>query len=121
MPSNVLGGRLQSCCLQPLTGFYRDGFCRTGPDDHGLHTVCTRVTEEFLAFSMRRGNDLTTPRPEYDFPGLVPGDQWCLCVERWKEALDAECAPPVILEACHLSALEFVDLADLTSHAIRPV
>jgi uncharacterized protein (DUF2237 family) len=121
MPSNVLGGSLQCCCLQPRTGFYRDGFCRTGPDDHGLHTVCTRVTEEFLDFSRHRGNDLTSPRPEYDFPGLVPGDQWCLCVERWKEALDADCAPPVILEACHLSALEFVDLSDLMAHAIRSV
>ena len=120
MPSNVLGGPLASCCYQPLTGFYRDGFCRTGADDHGLHTVCAQVTQEFLRFSQESGNDLSTPRPEFQFPGLRPGDRWCVCVERWKEALEAGCAPPVLLEACHLSALEFVDLADLKSHAVRP-
>jgi uncharacterized protein len=120
MPSNVLGGPLASCCYQPLTGFYRDGFCRTGADDHGLHTVCAQVTQEFLRFSQAFGNDLSTPRAEFQFPGLRPGDRWCVCVERWKEALEAGCAPPVILEACHLSALEFVDLADLKSHAVRP-
>ena len=121
MPSNVLGGPLVSCCYSPLTGFYRDGFCRTGADDHGLHTVCAHVTQEFLQFSRASGNDLSTPRPEFQFPGLRPGDRWCVCVERWKEALDAGCAPPVVLEACHLSALEFVDLADLQAHAFRPL
>ncbi len=87
--TNVLGGKLLPCCFSPMTGFYRDGYCRTGPGDHGLHTVCVRVTAEFLAFSEERGNDLSTPLPEYHYPGLRPGDQWCLCVTRWKEALDA--------------------------------
>ena len=117
VPTNVLGGPLACCCREPVTGFYRDGYCRTGPDDHGLHTVCAQMTAEFLRFSRARGNDLSTPRPEYQFPGLEPGDHWCLCVERWKEALDADCAPPVVLNACHLSALEYVDLADLKTHA----
>jgi uncharacterized protein (DUF2237 family) len=119
MPSNVLGGELEACCYQPLTGSYRDGFCRTGPGDVGQHTVCVRVTAEFLAFSRARGNDLSTPRPEYQFPGLEPGDQWCLCVERWAEALRAGCAPQVILEACHIAALEFVDLADLKALELK--
>lgn len=118
MPTNVLGGKLQSCCQQPRTGFYRDGYCRTGAGDHGLHVVCAQVTREFLAFSLARGNDLVTPVPAADFPGLEPGDRWCLCVTRWKEALDAGVAPPVFLEATHASALEFVDLADLKKHAV---
>jgi uncharacterized protein (DUF2237 family) len=118
MPTNVLGGELQACCQNPLTGFYRDGYCRTGPDDHGLHTVCIKVTDEFLEFSQLKGNDLTTPRPEYAFPGLVEGDCWCLCVRRWHEAFVAGCAPAVVLEACHISALEFVDLESLKMHAI---
>ena len=101
-----------------MTGFYRDGFCKTGPDDVGLHTVCIQATEDFLKFSRSRGNDLTTPVPEFDFPGLVAGDRWCLCVERWKEALEAGKAPPVVLEATHSSALEFVDLLDLQTHAV---
>lgn len=101
-----------------MTGFYRDGYCRTGPGDHGLHTVCAQVTREFLDFSARRGNDLITPRPELDFPGLEPGDRWCLCVERWREAFEAGCAPPVVLEATHASALEFVNLEDLRAHAL---
>ncbi len=117
-PSNVLGGPLQPCCFSPMTGFYRDGFCRTGPGDHGLHTVCAEVTAEFLAFSRRQGNDLSTPLPEYDFPGLVPGDRWCLCVTRWKEALEAGVAPRVVLASTHLSALEFVSREDLQSHAV---
>jgi uncharacterized protein (DUF2237 family) len=100
-----------------MTGFYRDGYCRTGADDLGLHTVCAVVSDAFLRFSKARGNDLSTPRPEYEFPGLGAGDKWCLCVERWKEALEAGCAPTVVLEACHISALEFVDLADLKAHA----
>ena len=100
-----------------MTGFYRDGFCRTGAADVGQHTVCVRVSDLFLKFSQLRGNDLSTPRPEYGFPGLQDGDQWCLCVERWREALDAGCAPAVILEACQIAALEFVDLEQLRAHA----
>jgi len=119
MPTNVLGGDLQCCCRQPMTGFYRDGYCRTGPGDFGLHTVCVVVTEEFLQFSYARGNDLVTPMPEHDFPGLDPGDRWCLCVERWQEALEANVAPPVILAATHTSALEFVSLEDLQAHAME--
>ena len=114
---NVLGTLLESCGTSPLTGFYRDGLCRTGPDDHGLHTVCAVLTAEFLAFSRSRGNDLVTPRPELRFPGLRPGDKWCLCVQRWKEALLAGLAPPVVLEATHASALEWVDLEELRAHA----
>ncbi len=119
MITNVLGGPLRLCCTQPTTGFFRDGYCRTGAGDHGLHTVCARVTREFLLFSLERGNDLVTPRPEHDFPGLGEGDHWCLCVERWREALAAGCAPSVVLEACHISALEYVDLEDLKAHAVR--
>jgi uncharacterized protein (DUF2237 family) len=100
-----------------VTGFYRDGYCRTGPDDHGMHTVCAVMSAEFLGFSRECGNDLSTPRPEYGFPGLEPGDRWCLCVTRWKEALEAGCAPQVVLEATHLSALEWVSLEDLQAHA----
>jgi uncharacterized protein (DUF2237 family) len=117
-PTNVLGTALESCSTNPMTGFYRDGCCRTGPDDTGLHLVCARVTAEFLAFSRSRGNDLTTPEPAYGFAGLHPGDRWCLCVQRWKEALDAGVAPPVVLAATHVSALEFVDLEDLQAHAV---
>lgn len=101
-----------------MTGFYRDGYCRTGPGDVGLHTVCVEADAEFLAFSREAGNDLSTPMPEYDFPGLKPGDQWCLCVTRWQQALEAGKAPRVRLEATHLSALEFVDLEDLREHAV---
>jgi uncharacterized protein (DUF2237 family) len=117
MPTNVLGGRLTPCCTDPMTGYYRDGYCRTGPGDVGLHTVCAVMTEDFLLFSKGRGNDLSTPNPDFGFPGLHPGDRWCLCVTRWKEALEAGLAPPVVLEATHSSALEFVDLADLQAHA----
>lgn len=116
--SNVLGTPLQPCSFEPLTGFYRDGCCHTGPGDHWLHTVCTQVTAEFLRFSQATGNDLSTPAPAYGFPGLKPGDQWCLCVTRWQEALEADCAPRVVLVATHLSALEFVDLEDLKQHAL---
>ncbi len=119
LPKNVLGGELQPCSTDPMTGFYRDGCCRTGPDDVGLHLVCTEVTDEFLAFSKARGNDLSTPNPMYRFPGLKSGDRWCLCVERWKEALDAGMAPLVVLEATHMSALEFVDLEDLEAYAVE--
>ena len=118
MPSNVLGTDLKCCCRDPMTGFYRDGYCRTGPEDHGLHTVCVMVTREFLEFSKAVGNDLSTPMEEWGFTGLEPGDKWCLCVQRWAQALAAGLAPPVILEATHMSALEFVDLADLKAHAV---
>jgi uncharacterized protein (DUF2237 family) len=116
---NVLGGDLQLCCSDPLTGFYRDGYCRTGLEDVGLHTVCAQVTEAFLEFSQRAGNDLSTPRPDLGFSGLKPGDCWCLCVTRWKEALEQGMAPPVKLTATHMSALEFVSLEDLMSHAVE--
>ena len=118
-PTNVLGSELECCCLEPRTGFYRDGYCRTGPGDSGLHTVCAVMTEEFLRFSAAAGNDLSTPVPESDFPGLKSGDRWCLCVSRWREAFEAGCAPPVVLAASHISALEFVMLEDLRTHAAR--
>jgi uncharacterized protein (DUF2237 family) len=117
-PKNVLGTELADCSRSPLTGFFRDGCCRTGPGDFGLHTVCAVMTPEFLEFTKAVGNDLSTPRPEFDFPGLKPGDRWCLCVSRWKEALEAGAAPRVVLEATHASALEWVDLAQLESLAI---
>lgn len=118
MPTNVLGSKLESCCDSPVTGFFRDGFCRTGAGDHGLHTVCARVDVEFLNYTRDQGNDLSTPVPEALFPGLKPGDRWCLCVTRWQEALAAGCAPQVVLEATHESALEFVSLEDLRAHAV---
>ena len=118
-PTNVLGGKLECCCRDPLTGFYRDGYCRTGAADRGLHTVCAVMTEEFLEFSVLRGNDLSTAAPEYGFPGLVAGDRWCLCITRWKEAFEAGCAPPVVLPATHISALEFVALEELQEHAAQ--
>ena len=117
MPTNVLGGDLQCCCTDPVTGFYRDGYCRTGPGDGGLHTVCAVMTAEFLEFSAARGNDLSTPRPEWGFPGLQPGDRWCLCVQRWVEACEAGLAPQIVLEATHSSAIEFVSMEDLLEHA----
>ncbi|MCA9728202.1 MAG: DUF2237 domain-containing protein [Candidatus Eisenbacteria bacterium] len=120
MAKNVLGTDLQTCGTDPMTGFYRDGCCNTGQGDQGVHVVCAQMTEEFLAFSRSRGNDLSTPEPAWGFPGLQPGDRWCLCAERWKEALDAGFAPPVVLEATHISALEFVDLADLKASAVSP-
>jgi uncharacterized protein (DUF2237 family) len=115
---NVLGERLQPCSESPLTGFYRDGCCNVGPDDLGVHSVCVQVTAEFLAFSRARGNDLSTPVPEYDFPGLKPGDRWCLCAARWQEALEAGKAPRVVLAATHEATLEFVALEDLKRHAL---
>jgi uncharacterized protein len=117
---NVLGGPLQTCSTKPLTGFYRDGCCNTGADDLGLHLVCTQVTAAFLAHQRAIGNDLSTPNPFFGFPGLKPGDRWCLCVTRWKESLEAGVAAPVVLEATHISTLEFVDLADLKKHAVDP-
>jgi uncharacterized protein (DUF2237 family) len=116
--TNVLGQPLTPCSTRPLTGFYRDGCCHTGSDDHGLHTVCAVMTAEFLAFSKAKGNDLSTPVKEFDFPGLKPGDRWCLCAARWREALAAGAAPRVVLAATNAKTLEVVALDDLKRHAI---
>jgi len=116
--SNVLGTELATCSTSPVTGFYRDGCCNTGKEDVGLHLVCVEMTDEFLEFSAARGNDLSTPNPPFGFPGLQPGDRWCLCVERWREALEAGLAPRVVLEATHISTIEFVTLDDLKAHAV---
>lgn len=116
---NVLGTPLQTCSVRPLTGFTRTGCCETGPQDTGSHTVCAQMTAEFLIFSKTRGNDLSTPRPEYDFAGLKEGDRWCLCAARWQEAVEEGLAPPVILESTHEKALEIVNLADLKYHELR--
>lgn len=113
MAKNVLGTPLKSCSTDPMTGFYRNGCCDTGAGDDGVHVVCAIMSAEFLAFSRSRGNDLSTPVPHYNFPGLKPGDQWCLCAARWQEAFEAGMAPRVNLEATHMSALEFVSLDDL--------
>jgi uncharacterized protein (DUF2237 family) len=115
---NVLGGLLASCSTDPLTGFYRDGCCNTGAEDLGRHLVCAEMTAEFLAFSKSRGNDLSTPRPEYRFPGLKPGDRWCLCVLRWAEAFHAGVAPRLDLEATHANTLRHVPLWVLEQHAL---
>ncbi|MGC6442268.1 MAG: DUF2237 family protein [Rubripirellula sp.] len=115
---NVLGTELKTCSTDPMTGFYRDGCCNTGADDRGLHTVCVQVTAEFLHFSRSVGNDLSTPMPQYRFPGLQPGDRWCLCAARWKEAYDAGCAPAVVLESTHMSTLEFASIEELREYAI---
>jgi uncharacterized protein (DUF2237 family) len=115
---NVFGERLASCSVDPVTGFYRDGCCSTGDEDRGRHVVCAEVTAAFLEFSKRAGNDLSTPRPEFGFPGLKPGDRWCLCADRWQQALEAGAAPRVVLSATHKLALEHVDLADLKRHAL---
>ena len=119
MDRNVLGRALLACCYDPLTGFYRDGNCRTGEDDGGAHVICARMTQAFLDFSRESGNDLSSPVPQQRFRGLKPGDRWCLCVLRWLEALEAGVAPPVILEATHESALEFVPLEELERHAFE--
>ncbi len=122
MPSknaaNVFGDPMITCSTDPMTGFFRDGCCNTGPQDTGMHLVCAEVTAEFLEFSKAAGNDLSTPMPQYGFGGLQPGDRWCLCVTRWKDALDAGMAPKVVLEACHLSTLEWVTLDELKAHAV---
>lgn len=115
--TNVLGGQLQTCSTDPMTGWFRNGCCDTGPGDRGLHLVCCHVTAEFLAHQKSIGNDLTTPMPMYDFPGLKPGNRWCVCVTRWAESLEAGMACPVVLEATHISTLEFVSLDDLKAHA----
>jgi uncharacterized protein (DUF2237 family) len=117
-PKNVLGTELQTCSTDPMTGFYRDGCCRTGREDQGIHTVCIQATAEFLEFSQQVGNDLSTPIEAYQFPGVQPGDRWCLCAQRWTQALEAGVAPPVVLEATHISTIEFADLEDLEAHAV---
>ena len=118
MAHNLLGTELDVCSTSPMTGFYRDGCCSTGGDDMGVHVVCAQVTREFLEFSVAQGNDLSTPRPEYRFPGLVPGDRWCVCASRWQDAYDAGVAPPVVLAATHVRALEFCDRDALFSLAL---
>ncbi|MEH2371893.1 DUF2237 family protein [Nostoc sp.] len=115
---NVIDGNLEVCCTSPMSGFYRDGFCRTGGQDFGAHVICAEVTSEFLEFTKSRGNDLSTPVPDFNFPGLKPGDRWCLCASRWQEALDAGVAPPVILSATHARALEVVSLDELKKYAL---
>jgi uncharacterized protein (DUF2237 family) len=117
MSLNVLGSEMLPCSYDPLTGFYRDGCCRTDEADAGTHVVCARVTAEFLDFSLKRGNDLSTPKPEWRFAGLKPGDRWCLCVRRWVEALQAGVAPPVVLQSTHAAALQYVALNVLQQHA----
>jgi len=117
---NVLGGLLSPCSSAPLTGFFRNGCCDTSPADMGSHTVCAVMTAEFLSFSRSVGNDLSTPRPEFDFAGLRPGERWCLCAPRWQEAFEAGCAPQVVLAATHQGALAYCTLADLRAHAAEP-
>ena len=118
MEHNVLGSELVPCSYDPLTGYFRDGCCNTDENDSGSHVICVKVNAAFLAFSLSRGNDLSTPRPQWRFAGLKPGDRWCLCVDRWKEAHEAGVAPLVVLESTHIRALEFVLLEDLEKHAI---
>jgi len=117
-PKNVLGDPLEPCSQEPATGFYRTGRCETGPEDTGQHVVCAEMTEAFLRFTKAQGNDLSTPRPEWNFPGLEPGDRWCLCAARWQEALEAGVAPPVLLSATHESALQVLAREDLEAHAV---
>jgi uncharacterized protein (DUF2237 family) len=121
MAKNIFGEELMTCSENPLTGYFRDGCCRTDEHDLGSHTVCAVVTEDFLQFSLMRGNDLITPRPEYRFPGLKPGDRWCLCASRWLEAYNFGVAPMVILEATHEKTLEFVPLQELIKFAFKGV
>ncbi|MEE8602877.1 DUF2237 family protein [Euzebya tangerina] len=118
MAKNVLGGDLVDCSRNPMTGWYRDGCCNTGAGDTGVHTVCAVMTADFLAYSASVGNDLSTPAPQYGFPGLKPGDQWCLCAPRWQEAFEAGSAPQVVLDATHVQTLEWCRLEDLQSHAV---
>ncbi|MCF7848599.1 MAG: DUF2237 domain-containing protein [Kiritimatiellales bacterium] len=119
MAKNILGGELMVCAADPVTGFYRNGKCDTCGEDAGMHTVCALMTEEFLEFSRKRGNDLSTPVPEHGFPGLQPGDYWCLCLTRWIEAYQAGMAPQVKLEATHASVVEFIDLEMLKAYAVE--
>lgn len=117
-PKNVLGGPLAPCGTDPVTGFYRDGCCNTGPEDTGEHTVCVQVNHVFLEFSRTHGNDLSTPRPEYGFPGLRPGDRWCVCAARWREAFVAGFAAPIVLAATHEAALDVIELNDLKRYGL---
>ena len=119
MAKNVLGTDLECCCSDPMTGFYRNGKCDTGPDDHGMHTVCIQVTEDFLEYSKAVGNDLSTPMPVYDFPGLKEGDRWCLCMSRWVQAYRDGVAPKIFLEGTHISVIEFVDLDTLRKFSVN--
>lgn len=120
MAKNIFGEDLQSCSCQPMTGYFRTGKCETCGDDVGMHTVCAEMTAEFLEFSARVGNDLSTPIPQYHFPGLKPGDRWCLCLPRWLEALEAGCAPKLFLAATHISAIEHIEQEVLYRFAIDP-
>ncbi|MDJ1171524.1 DUF2237 domain-containing protein [Roseofilum sp. BLCC_M154] len=115
---NVFGEPLQTCCTDPMTGYYRTGYCETGPGDFGLHVVCAKVTDEFLEYTRKQGNDLSTPVPIYGFPGLKSGDRWCLCASRWQEALEAGVAPPVVLSATHLNTLAVIPLELLKEYAV---
>lgn len=116
---NVFGEKLEHCCSDPLTGYYRDGFCNTGMNDRGSHVVCAIMTQEFLDFTKSRGNDLCTPVPAYRFPGLKAGDKWCLCALRWREAMAEGVAPPVVLASTHQKALQYVRLKDLEAHSLK--
>ncbi|WP_330924956.1 DUF2237 domain-containing protein [Candidatus Sororendozoicomonas aggregata] len=118
MPLNIVGEPLESCCTNPVTGFFRDGYCRTIKQDSGLHTVCAQLDNEFLQFSLSKGNDLITPRPDFDFPGLKAGNRWCLCAMRWAEAWEANKAPRVLLRATHIKTLEVIPLEVLKQYAI---
>lgn len=118
---NVLGNDLRTCCMDPVTGFYRNGRCDTGENDYGTHVVCAEMTQEFLDYTKSLGNDLCTPKPEFRFPGLKAGDKWCLCAIRWKEAYDAGVAPPVVLESTHEKALQFIGLDALRKKALRKI
>ena len=119
MVINIFGDEIEACCYDPMTGYFRDGFCNTDEHDHGSLVVCAVMTDDFLEFSKSKGNDLTTPRPEFNFPGLKEGDRWCLCALRWKEAYDAGVAPKVYLESCHLNSLNFVTKEQLEEHAVN--
>ena len=116
---NIFGDEIEACCYDPITGYFRDGFCNTDEHDHGSHVVCAVMTDDFLKFSKSKGNDLSTPRPEFNFPGLKEGDRWCLCALRWKEAYDAGVAPNVYLESCHLNSLNFVTKEQLAEYAVN--
>ena len=116
---NIFGDEIEACCYDPMTGYFRDGFCNTDEHDHGSHVICAVMTDDFLEFSKSKGNDLTTPRPEFNFPGLKEGDRWCLCALRWKEAYDAGVAPKVFLESCHLNSLNFVTKEQLAEYAVN--
>ena len=116
---NIFGDEIEACCYDPMTGYFRDGFCNTDEHDHGSHVVCALMTDDFLKFSKSKGNDLSTPRPEFNFPGLKEGDRWCLCALRWKEAYDAGVAPKVYLESCHLNSLNFVTKEQLAEYAVN--